>query len=79
MHALQNAVDLVLVVVAAGLENARDVEEERVPPIPASRDRFKAPISEERRELRRSLERGAPNVVAFRSLHPCHDIRPCRL
>ena len=79
MDSLQDAIDLVLAVLATGREPARDVHEERVPAIAPSRDRLEASVPEERGELRRSVERGPPHVVAFRALHPCDDTRPCLL
>ena len=79
MDGLQDAIDLVLAVLAAGIETARDVGEESLPAIAPSGDRLEASVPEERGELRRSVERGPPHVVAFRSLHPCDDTRPCLL
>ena len=72
---LQDAVDLVLAVFAAGLEAARDVHEQSLPSIASGRDRLEASVPEERGELGRSIERSAAHVVAFRSLHPCDDTR----
>src|SRR2546425_6741629 len=79
MDRLQDAIDLVLPVPATRLEPARDVHEERVPAIAPGGDRLEASLPEERSELGRSVERGPPHVVAFRSLHPCDDTAPCRL
>ena len=73
MHALQDAVDLVLTVVTTGGERAGDVNEERLPALSAGGDRLKSAVPEEGGELGRAVERGSPHVVAFRSLHPCDD------
>jgi len=79
MHGLQYPVDLVLAVLAAGLEPFRDVREERLPAIARSGDRLEASVPKERGELGRTVECRAAYVVAFRSLHPCDDTRPCLL
>ena len=79
MDALQDAIDLVFAVLPTGSESPRDVREESLPAIASGGDRFEAPVPEERGELGRSVERGPPHVVAFRSLHPCDDTRPCLL
>ena len=79
MDSLQDAIDLVLAVLATGREPARDVDEESLPAIAPGGDRLEASVPEERGELRRSVERGPPHVVAFRALHPCDDTRPCLL
>jgi SAM-dependent methyltransferase len=76
VHPLQDAVDLVLVVVATGRERSRDVEEESAPPIATGRNRLEASVPEERGELGRAIKCRAPHVVAFRPLHPCDDTRP---
>lgn len=75
MDALQDAVDLVLAVFAITSERARDMHEQRLPALAAGGDRLEATVPEERGELGRSIERGPPNVIAFRSLHPCDDTR----
>ncbi len=75
MEVLQDAVDLVLTVFAIASERARDVHEQSLPALAARRDRLEATVPEERGELGWSVERGPPNVVAFRSLHPCDDTR----
>jgi hydroxymethylglutaryl-CoA lyase len=75
VHALQNAVDVVLCVLATGREPARDMHEERTTPLAPGGDGLEAPISEERRELGRAIESRAPNVVSFGPLHPCDDTR----
>jgi hydroxymethylglutaryl-CoA lyase len=75
VNALEDTVDLVLPVLAAGLEPARDVQEKRPSPLATGGDRLEASVPEERGELGRSVERGPPHVVAFRSLHPCDDTR----
>ena len=79
MHVLQDPVDLVLGVLAAGLELARHIYEERLPAIARGGDRLEASVPKERGELGRSVERRAADIVAFRSLHPCDDTRPCLL
>ena len=75
VHALEDPIDLVLRVLATRLEPARDVHEESLPSIARGGDRLEASVPEERGELRRSVERGPPHVVPFRSLHPCDDTR----
>jgi hydroxymethylglutaryl-CoA lyase len=75
MDVLQDAVDLVLAVLAVGSERARDVYEESLPAVAASGDRLESAVPEERGELGRAVERGSPHVVAFRPLHPCDDTR----
>jgi hydroxymethylglutaryl-CoA lyase len=75
MNVLQDPVDLVLAELAAGLESARDVLEQSLPAISSGGDRLEASVPEEGGELGRSVERGPPHVVAFRSLHPCDDTR----
>ena len=79
MDGLQYPVDLVLAVLAAGLEPFRDVREERLAAISRDGDRLEASVPEESGELGRSVERRAADIVAFRSLHPCDDTRPCLL
>jgi hydroxymethylglutaryl-CoA lyase len=75
MHSLENAVDLVLGVVAARSESVREMSEQCLSPIATSGDCLEASVPEERSERGRSVERGPPYVVAFRSLHPCDDTR----
>ena len=75
VHALQDAIDLVLPVLATALKPARNMHEDSVPAIAPGGDRLEASVPEECGELRRAVERGPPHVVAFRSLHPCDDTR----
>src|SRR4029077_17925647 len=75
MHALQDLIDLVLAVLAIHRECAHDVREESLPALAAGGDRLKASVPEERGELGRALECRPPNIIAFRSLHPCDDTR----
>jgi len=75
MHALQDAVDLVLAVVTTSREGARDVHEESVTALAPGGDGLEPSVPEEGGELGRAIERGSPNVVAFRPLHPCDDTR----
>jgi hydroxymethylglutaryl-CoA lyase len=75
VHALQDAVDLILAVLAIGSEPARDVREESLPAVAARGNCLEASVPKVRGELGRAIECGAPNVVAFRSLHPCDDTR----
>src|SRR2546428_13491984 len=75
VHGLQNAVDLVLAVLAPGREPAREVDEDGLALLAPGGDRLETTVAEERRELWRAIERSAPHVVAFRPLHPCDDTR----
>src|SRR5712691_8941592 len=75
VHGLENAVDLVLAVLAACREPAREVDEDGLAPLAPGGDRLETTVAEERRELGRAIERSAPHVVAFRPLHPCDDTR----
>ena len=75
VHRLQDAVDLVFAVLATSFEPAGDVREKSQAAIPRGGDRLEATVPEERGELRWPIERRAPCVVAFRSLHPCDDTR----
>ena len=73
VNALQNAVDLVLVVVARWQERSRDEFEDGAPPIRGGGDRLEPPIPKEGGELGRPVEGRAPDLVPFRPLHPCDD------
>ena len=75
MHALQDAVDLVLAVLAVASEPGDDVLEESLPALAPGGDRLEASVSKEGGELGRSIEGRPSNVVAFRPLHPCDDTR----
>jgi hydroxymethylglutaryl-CoA lyase len=75
VHRLQNAIDLVLAILAVGREFAHDVQEDGLAPLARGGDRLEASVAEERRELRRTIEGCAAHVVAFRPLHPCDDTR----
>ena len=75
MHVLQDAVDLVLAVFAIRSEPGDDMLEERLAALAPGGDRLEASVPEIRGELGRTIECGPPNVVAFRSLHPCDDTR----
>lgn len=75
MHALQDAVHLVLGVIAARSESLREMSEDGLPPPAPGGDRLEASVPEERGELRRSIETRPPNVIAFGALHPCDDTR----
>jgi SAM-dependent methyltransferase len=75
MHVLQDAVDLVLAVFAIRSEPGDYMLEERLAALAPGGDRFEAAVPEVRGELGRTVECGPPNVVAFRSLHPCDDTR----
>ena len=75
VHVLQDPIHLVLAVLASGLEALRDMREKRLPALLTGGDRLETPVPKERSELCRSVERGPPHVVAFRSLHPCDDTR----
>jgi len=79
VHGLQDLVDLVLPILAPGLEPARQVQEESFSPLAPGGDRLKASVSKERCELGRTIEGRPSDVVPFRPLHPCDDTRPCLL
>ena len=75
VHRLQNAVDLILGVLAVRSEPARDVDKESQPAHAPGGNRFETSVSEERGELGRAGETRPPHIVAFGSLHPCDDTR----
>jgi hydroxymethylglutaryl-CoA lyase len=75
MHALQDAVHLVLAVLATRSEATRDMHEKSLPSFAAGGDRLQATVSEIRGEIGRAIEGRPPDVVAFRALHPCDDTR----
>ena len=77
VDALEDPVDLVLAVLAATRERARDVREQSLPAIASSGNGLETAAPKERSKLGRPVERGPPHVVSFRSLHPCDDTRPC--
>jgi hydroxymethylglutaryl-CoA lyase len=75
VEVLQDAIDLVLAVLATGREPARDVHEESLPAIACSGNRLEASIPKERGELGRTVEARPSDVITFRPLHPCDDTR----
>jgi SAM-dependent methyltransferase len=75
MNVLKDAVDLVFAVLTSALKGAHDVCKKSLAPVAPGRDRLETAVPEERGKLGRSVERGSPHVVAFRSLHPCDDTR----
>jgi hydroxymethylglutaryl-CoA lyase len=75
VHVLQDAVDLVLAILATGREPAREMHEDRLAPIAAGGDRLEAAVPEECGELGRAVEGRPAHVVPFGPLHPCDDTR----
>jgi hydroxymethylglutaryl-CoA lyase len=75
VHALQDAVDLVLAVLVTAIEPARKMDQDGQAPLAPRGDRLETSVPEERGELGRAIEARPPDVVAFRPLHPCDDTR----
>jgi hydroxymethylglutaryl-CoA lyase len=75
VHVQKDAVDLVLAVLAAGREPAREMDENGLAPVASSGNRLESSVPEECGELRRAVEGRPAHVVAFRPLHPCDDTR----